>query len=344
MNIAIEASALESGHSARGTGSYTRLLISALQKYETENSYSFFTRGQKVPESADLVHYPYFDPFFLTLPLQKLKPTVVTVHDLIPIAFADHFPRGIRGEIKWQIQKLSLRGANEVITDSMSSKTDIVKFTGIDDRRINTVYLAPASIYKPIKEDKKLKLVISKYGLPREYFLYVGDVNWNKNIIGLIRALALLDWNYKLVLVGKAFLKNDLKETQEIDELISNLKLADKIVRPGFVEEEDLPAVYTLASVLIEPSFAEGFGLPVLEAMACGTPVVTSDRSSLKEIAGPSILIDPEKSDKIAEGIKTALNLNRESWFKDARSWLTNFSLEKMARETVQVYKKALSQ
>ena len=342
MNIAIETSVLQSGHGLRGTGFYTQLLIDALQRYEIDNSYSFFTRGQKVPENADIVHFPFFDQFFLTLPLAKSKPTVVTVHDLIPIAYPDHFSRGIRGEIKWQIQKFSLKSAKEVITDSMASKADIARFTGISAEKINVVYLAPAEIYKPVTDKKSLKLVSEKYRLPEQFILYVGDVNWNKNIPGLLRALGILDWNYKLVLVGKAFLKKDLAETRALDELIANLRLNDKLIRPGFVAETDLPAVYTLASALVEPSFAEGFGLPVLEAMSCGTPVVTSDRSSLREIAGPAILIDPDKPDKIAEGIKKAFKIKKEKWSEESKAWMANFSLQKMAAETVEVYKKAL--
>ncbi len=343
MKVAIDISPLNSGHSQRGTGAYTKLLVSALEKYREDNSYYFFTRGQKVPENVDLVHYPYFDPFFLTLPLSKPKPTVVTVHDLIPIAYADHFPRGIKGELKWQIQKFSLRGAKEIITDSMASKADIVKFTGIPGNRVNTVYLCPAEIYKPVKDTRVLKSISLKYKLPKQYILYVGDVNWNKNISSLLRALVNPDRQYFLVLVGKAFLDHNLKETNELDEIIKSLNLSERIVKTGFVPEEDLPAVYSLASVYVQPSIAEGFGLPVLEAMSCGTTVVSADTSSLREIAGPAVLVDPEKPDKIAEGINSAFKIKREAWQKDSKAWLINFSPEKLVRETMEVYKKALS-
>src|SRR5258706_5833567 len=102
MNIAIDITPLETGHSGRGVGIYTKNLIESLQKYEKKHTYILFTPKQGVPKNTDIVHYPYFDPFFLTLPLIKTKPSVVTVHDLIPLVFPEKFPPGIRGYMKWQ--------------------------------------------------------------------------------------------------------------------------------------------------------------------------------------------------------------------------------------------------
>ena len=124
MKIAIDITPLESAHRARGVGVYTKNLIDALETYGKQHTYLYFTGHQLVPPDADVVHYPYFDPFFLTLPLVKPKPTVVTVHDLIPLVFPYKFPAGIRGNIKWQVQKLSLHGAKRIIADSNSSKND----------------------------------------------------------------------------------------------------------------------------------------------------------------------------------------------------------------------------
>src|SRR5258706_7275203 len=104
MHIAIDTSPLANGHKFRGVGSYTQSLIDALQKYEGEHQYSFFT-GNAVFKDVDIVHYPYFDPFFLTLPFKKTKPTIVTVHDLIPLLYPDKFPPGLRGKVKWYIQQ-----------------------------------------------------------------------------------------------------------------------------------------------------------------------------------------------------------------------------------------------
>ncbi len=340
MEIGIDVSPLKTGHSIRGTGSYTKLLIEALEKYETDHSYHFFTRGQNIPKNVDLVHYPYFDPFFLTLPIQKQKPVVVTVHDLIPISFARHFPRGMRGEMKWQIQKRSLSQAGGIITDSRASKTDISHCVNFDKEKIHVVYLAPGEKFKPVKDSKLLQKTKDKFHLPDQFVLYVGDVNWNKNVPGLIRAICeLRQESLKLVLVGKSFLNENLPEVNGINHLIEDLDFERQVQKLGFLSGEELRAVYNLASVYVQPSFAEGFGLPVLEAMACGCPVVCSKATSLLEIAGPSILVDPNSTQKIAEGIKKGLSVNRQTWSREASEYLKRFSWKRTANETVSVYK-----
>ena len=353
MKIAIDVTPLETGHAGRGIGVYTQLLIDALQSYEKEHTYTLFTRGQNEPKNIDLVHYPYFDPFFLTLPLHKPKPTVVTVHDLIPLVFPDEFPAGLRGNVKWQIQKLSLRGALRIISDSESSKKDIVSITDINAQKIDVVYLAPSDVFKPIKNKTNLDVVKKKYHLPNQFILYVGDVNWNKNILGMLKAFQKVKCgnqeiirNVKLVLVGKAFLDASLQETQQINSFIDTVGLNKEVMMIGSVPMDDLAAIYNLASVYIQPSFYEGFGLPVLEAMACGCPVVTSDTSSLAEIAGPAILINPNNIDSIPKGTAKALllsNIERNQLIQKQFRWVERFTWERVARETVRVYAKVLA-
>lgn len=341
MNIAIDITSLETGHGRRGVGRYTKNLVDALQKYERQHSYSLFTRKQKVPDNADIVHYPYFDPFFLTLPLMKPKPTVVTVHDLIPLVFPDKFPAGLRGAIKWQIQKKSLHGAKRILTDSDSSKKDITKISGIKKEIIDTIYLAPDPAYHPVGDQAVLNRVRKKFSLPEKFILYVGDVNWNKNIPGLIHAFGEIRRNMKLVLAGTAFTNTALIETREITSLIESLGLSASVIRTGYVSEEDLSTLYSLASCMVLPSFYEGFGLPVLEAMVCGCPVVSSSASSLAEIAGPAILVSPSPED-LARGMTQALNADREQQAKRQFEWVQRFTWEKTAQETILSYEKVL--
>lgn len=334
MHIAIDITPLSTGHSGRGIGSYTKNLVEALQKYETRHTYSLFTRGQKIPNNANLVHYPYFDPFFLTLPLYKPKPTIVTVHDLIPLVFPDKFPAGAKGALKWQVQKLSLKGAKGIITDSECSKRDISKITGINAAKIDRIYLAPSIFHKERQASSK------------PYVLYVGDVNWNKNVPGLIRALAALKTVFaqrqsSLVLVGNAFLDDSIPETKEINRLVSSLGIENNIERVGHVSHEKLAELYSGALALVQPSFYEGFGLPVLEAMACGCPVVSTRNSSLAEIAGPSIEITLEV-ESIAAGIKKILTIQRDSQVKKQFDWLKQFTWKRTAAETVASYEKAI--
>src|SRR5690349_918086 len=132
MKIGIDISPLKTGnylsHRVRGTGFYIQNLVESLKKHFPHNSYTLFTKGEKLNLDLDLIHYPYFEPFFLTLPLNKKYKSVVTVHDLTPLVFPSHFPIGIKGWAKWQIQKRSLLRSDMIITDSQSSKKDINKY------------------------------------------------------------------------------------------------------------------------------------------------------------------------------------------------------------------------
>ncbi|MFH0749604.1 MAG: glycosyltransferase family 1 protein [Candidatus Gottesmanbacteria bacterium] len=351
MHIAIDISPLSSGHQGRGTGVYTKELIKALQTYESQHTYQLVDGKDVDVKKADLIHYPYFDPFFLTLPVIKKKPTVVTVHDLIPLVFPDKFPAGIRGNIKWQIQKTSLLGATRIITDSDSSKRDIHIITGFDEQKIDRVYLAQSDVYKPIGDKTVLIALRKKYAILDQFMLYVGDVNWNKNIPGLLRAYAhLLSSNarlqVKLVLVGKAFTDMSLKEIQDIHALIQELGIKNQIILPGFVSEEDLAGLYSIAQCLVQPSYYEGFGLPVLEALACGCPVVAADNSSLSEIMGPAIHVHADKTESIANGIQSVLSLSSKE--KDVLrvkgfDWVKQYTWKKTAHETVQVYERSVT-
>lgn len=346
MHIAIDVTPLHSGHSGRGIGTYTRNLVSALASHEGQHTYSMFTHRQGIPQGADIVHVPYFDPFFLTLPLLKQKPTVVTVHDLIPLVFPDRFPAGLRGSLKWQIQKWSLRGAKRIVTDSGNSKDDIERICGIGAENIDVVYLAPDPSYRRITSAGTLAQVRKKFLLPKEYILYVGDVNWNKNIIGLLDAFDQLRTkkryaDLKLVLVGDAFLLPGLKEVREINRYVEDHQLERVVIRPGKVSLDSLAALYSMALAYVQPSFYEGFGLPVLEAFACGCPVVSTNVSSLREIAGPAILVSPSAKD-LAEGMERAATADRENQVKRQYEWVKQFTWKQTANMTVRAYEKVL--
>lgn len=352
MKIAIDITPLKRdhflAHRVRGTGSYIENLKSSLGKYFPSNTYTFFTRGEKLLKNIDVVHYPYFEPFFLTLPLKKSSPTVVTVHDLIPFVFPKRFPPGIRGKIKWFLQRLSLKSASAIITDSQASKRDIAQYTNISDKMVHVVYLAANEEFKQIKDTLLLDRIRVKYKLPQNFVLYVGDVTWNKNIPTLIKAMKKI--NLTLVLLGGALVHNDFDRANpwnqdmiKVQELVKNDK---RFIRLGFVSNDDLVAIYQLATVFVMPSFYEGFGLPVLEAMATGTPVVTTKGGSLPEVAGEgAFYVDPHKVDSIANGIgevffteKLRKELVRKGFLQAKK-----FSWEKTAQETMEVYEEVVS-
>ncbi|MGA2911271.1 MAG: glycosyltransferase family 1 protein [Candidatus Levyibacteriota bacterium] len=344
MKIAIDVSPLETGHKVRGVGFYLVNLKDALLKYFPENNYVFFQRGEKLSKDVEAIHFPYFEPFFLALPIYNKFKTIVTVHDLTPIVFPQAFPRGIRGEIKWQMQRFALKRADVILTDSESSKKDIQNYVGARENKIHVVYLAAGEQYIQL-ETKNFKSEIQKrYGLPDRFVLYVGDVTWNKNLPRLIDAVKSI--NIPLVMIGKSLVSDtydkdnpwnaDLNRVNELTKGNSN------IMKLGFVSAEELVQIYNLATVFVMPSLYEGFGLPILEAMACGCPVITSKEGSIPEVADEAVFyVDAYDVESIAAGIKkvfTDKKLQGELKEKGLKN-VQRFSWRKAAQETTDVYK-----
>ncbi len=348
MKIAIDISPLGTGHKVRGVGFYLEHLKTALVKYFPENDYVFFQRGEKLPADVKVVHFPYFEPFFLALPIYNKFKTVVTVHDLTPIVFPEAFPSGIKGKLKWQMQRFALKRASAVITDSESSKRDIKKYAGVRENKIHVIYLAAGEDFKRLKtEDVRLKEIRKKFGLPEKFVLYVGDVTWNKNLPRLIDAVK--ETKLPLVMVGKSLVSQDYDKSSpwnaDLNRVNELTKGDSNIMRLGFVSGEELVQLYNLATVFVMPSLYEGFGLPILEAMACGCPVITSKEGSLAEVAGDSAFyIDAYDMDSIASGIKKVFEDKglQEELSKKGLENVKKFSWKKTAAETLAVYEKVL--
>jgi glycosyltransferase involved in cell wall biosynthesis len=343
MKIAIDISPLQTGHKIRGVGFYLEHLKDALVKYYPENEYVFFERGEKLPKDIKLVHFPYFEPFFLALPLYKKFKTVVTVHDLTPIVFSDNFPSGIKGKIKWQMQRFALKRANAILTDSNSSKKDIVKFVGVRESKVKVVYLAAGEQFTKLKTENVKLEVRKKYNLPEKFVLYVGDVTWNKNLPRLIDAVKEL--KIPLVMIGKSLVSKDYDKDNpwnaDLNRINELAKGDENIIRLGFVTAEDLIAIYNLATVFALPSLYEGFGLPILEAMACGCPVVTSKEGSLGEVAGDAAFyVDAYDVESIAAGIKEVFDDTKlqESLKKKGLERVKKFSWKDTASQTLKAY------
>lgn len=350
MKVAIDISPLGDkrilGHSVRGSGYYIENLKNSLIKNFGEENFIFFSKGEKINKKYNLIHYPYFEPFFLTLPLNLQNKTVVTVHDLTPFVFPEYFPAGLKGNLKWNIQKRNLKKASAIITDSLSSKKDIVKFTGINESKIHVVYLAASSVYRPAKNEIKIQEIRKKYELPEKFVLYVGDATRNKNLVNLITACEKA--NVLLVMVGKALVEKnfdhsnlwnkDLAEVQRLSEK------STKIKRLGFIPNEDLPFLYNLATLFAIPSYYEGFGLPVLEAMQSGTPVVTTKGGSIPEVGGEAALyVNPDDSNDIAAAIRKVYEDKalQALLSKKGLDQAKKFSWDITAKETERVYEKA---
>lgn len=345
MKVAFCSSPLQSGHKTRGIGSYTRNLLQFLQKREDVEIEEFTDINQI--KHTDIVHYPFFDLFQRTLPLRKKFRTVVTIHDVTPLVFAEFYPSGIRGSLKNLWQKLALRNIGAVITDSRTSERDIVKYLGVKAEKVFGVYLAASEVFHPIKDLPKLRSVKHKFRLPDRFVVYVGSVNWNKNLLNLTEGA--LRAGVEIVFMGGDF-KNrtelDHPEKRSFREFLQRYSNNPKVHILGFVSEDDLIKVLSLAECLLLPSFYEGFGLPILEAQSCGVPVVTGDVSSMPEVAGRgALLVDPYNPAGISQAIREV------SENKMLRRKLTDlgfenvkkFSWEKTAEETVKVYQQVMA-
>ena len=349
--IAIDTLPLVSGHAARGTGVYTKRLIESLEKEIKKHKnisldkFVFKENTEKLT-NYDLLHYPYFDIFYRTLTCPSSVKTVVTVHDVTPLLYPKYYPPGIKGKINFYIQKKALSSVDAVITISETSKKDIVRFLDIPKEKIFPIYEAPNFIFKK-QSDNFVSKVKKKYGLPEKFILYIGDVNWNKNIIRLVQAAKKL--NVTLVIVGKAATNKDYDKThienQPLRELQEKYGNDMQIMRLGYVEDNELNAIWQLASIYCFPSLYEGFGLSALEAMSAGVALVCSKTQALVEVVGDAaVYFDPASTEDIADKLNEVLsNKELQNKLKEkGRKRVQEFSWQKAATQTLSIYKKVL--
>lgn len=348
MRIAIDISPLSTGHKVRGVGFYLLHLKNALQKYFPENEYIFFTHEKGISTKVDVVHYPYFDPFFLTLPFIKKYPTIVTIHDLTPIVFQKYFPVGIKGRVKWRVQKLSLQTTSGILVDSFCSQKDVHEKANIAKEKITVAYLAAGEMFQKLTSERlQKKSLLKKYQLPEQFALYVGDVTWNKNLPRLVEAC--IEKNIPLVMVGKALAESNYDTTNPWNvDRNTVLHLAENrknIIRIGFVDSDELVKLYNLATLFVMPSLYEGFGLGVIEAMSCGTPVITSREGSLPEVGADAVFYtDAYDAHTIGNDIIKLFNDKNQQKILTEKGLIQakKFNWEKTAQQTIAAYTKCL--
>lgn len=357
IKIAIDISPTIDGNSIRGVGYYTNQLVNSLKNEVVTNSeyknyqINLITNSKKLLSNTyDLIHYPYFDPFKLTLPRNKDTPYIVTVHDLIPLQFKNHFPVGIKGKIKWLIQKNNLKYAKKIITVSHYSKSIINQIIKYPLPQIFVTYEGADSNFKKTNDLNKLKEIQKKYNLPNKFVLYVGDINWNKNIPNLVRAC--LKNKYQLVIVGSAAVNKNVpihpwtKNLRWLQSKALKLQRSQKIILTGFVPDQDLPLIFNLATIYCQPSFAEGFGLPLVQAMQSGCSIAYSQDTCLPEIMdNVGFSFNPRSISDIATTLK---KLWLDSKIRDKQQFLgikraKMFNWKSTAKQTLKVYKSVLS-
>jgi glycosyltransferase involved in cell wall biosynthesis len=267
---------------------------------------------------------------------------VGTIHDVIPYIYPTTSSR-----LDWLIYRfwlpLAVRRLDAIITDSRQSKADIVQYLPVPPEKVTVIPCAANKRYRPLPA-ADVQPVLARHGIDFPYILYVGSIAARKNLPRLLEAYAQLrGWSarWRLVIVGARKWKSS-----PVYETVQRLNLAAHVHFTGFVEEEDLPALYNGADLFAFPSLYEGFGLPVLEAMACGTPVVTSNSSSLPEVAGEAaLLVEPTDVAAIAQAMRRILA--DEALAADLRARglarAAQFSWERTARETIAVYEQVLA-
>lgn len=372
MKVAIDSGPLSSGHAFRGIGVHTRRLLEEFKLLKDKNiridAFDFSSNKEKLVEGGyDIVHYTSFHPHISSIPLVKVgKKTVITIHDLIRLIYPDKYPAGIRGEIRFLLQKYLLRNVDAIITISETSKKDICRFIGVNPDRVHVVYLAPSKFSKNSVNLQGLTLLKKKYDLPKRFVLYIGDVNYNKNIPTLLKACKIA--KLPLVICGKQAkeledLLLDLKNLQgpqdwgrlilgkphpelaHIYKLSEQIKNDKETIRLGYVSDEELDGIFNLASVYCQPSYYEGFGLSILEAMSRSCPVVATEIQAHVEIADKAALfVDPNNPKDMADKILRVVNdpSLRKFLINSGLSNLKRFSWEKAAKETLEVYKQSL--
>ena len=370
MRIAIDA---RMGHTRVGMGVYVRGLLFGLSKIDKENDYYIIINKNKkedfVPIQdnfhkiyisitySDYLKRDFWEQVYLPLKLRKAKidvyhgpnyvlpflsrtGMVLTIYDMISFASSEWYKPISRFRVQ-RLMKLSAKKANKIIAGSENTKQDIIKILKLPCDKIKVIYIGIDDIYRPIADKYKLDNIKNKYKIDSKFILHVGSLQARKNIPRLIEAYSKLPMEllakYQLVIAGKRSWK-----VEEILAKVKQLGLNDKVVFTGFVDDNDLPLLMNAANLLVFPSLYEGFGIPPLEAMACGTPVVASNTSSIPEVVGDAaLLFDPYNIKEMTKAINRALTdvKLRNKLRKRGFERIKQFSWEKAARETLQVYK-----
>jgi glycosyltransferase involved in cell wall biosynthesis len=275
-------------------------------------------------------------PFFF-----KTGKSVVTIHDVIPLALPWAFPPRHRWVLTAALARVR-RQADLVIVPSAAAAEDVVRYLNMDRQRITVIPMGCDARFQPMVNAARLVQLRRRYALPERYVLFVGTLEPRKNIALLLEAFSRLlaerpqDDIQLVVAGGKGWGDGRLISTMEA------LNIRRRVIFTGFVEDDDLPDLYRGAQMFVYPSLYEGFGLPVLEAMACGTPVITSNRSSLPAVAGDAaLLIDPTRPDDLAAAMSAIMSngaLHEElRWKGLARA--KEFTWEAVAHKTMDVYR-----
>ncbi len=306
-------------------------------------------------DKVDIMHVPYWgSPHYTTLP------TVVTVHDLIPMLLVSY-----RGSILvrtyTKLVSMAAKRADVIITDSQASRRDIVNYLKPKGKEVIAIPLAVEETFHPIRDEQRLQAIRDRYNLPERFLLYLGGFDQRKNVVTLIQAYQAIltapeqpagngddvvapeTKQVALVIAGKLPAQPS-RFFPDPRQIAAEFDLGNRVQFIGWIDEEDKPTLYTLAEALIFPSLYEGFGLPVLEAMACGTPIIAANTTSLPELVGEAgILVAPRDAVELAEAMIAILEDRalHQALSEEARHRAGIFTWRQVAEATLATYEKA---
>jgi len=299
---------------------------------------------QAVTGPIDLFHSPDF-----VLPPVAHAPALLTVHDLSFLRVPEHFVPGFRSYLEAAVSRATVK-AHHILADSNSTRCDLVELMGVDPDKITVLYPGVEKRFTEVHDPRTLATVTRRYELPTSFILGLGTLQPRKNFRGLIQAFQQLirDSAHKqeftalhlVICGGSGWMYQDILDDVE------RRGLQDRVHIPGFVRDEDLPALYTLAKVFAFPSWYEGFGLPILEAQACGTPVVAADNSSLPEVVGDAgLLVDAADTEALARALGLVLTDHslRSRLVSAGRVQAARFTWEHAAKALLATYQNLAS-
>lgn len=366
MKIGIDARVAR-WHIGSGLGNYTNHIIDHLKNIDHKNQYMLFfpkknqdyqlfrssqeKEGERKKDFWKLMYNtswssrPNVDIFHNTvngigIPSKGKHKLVITIHDLIPYIMPETVDQPhLEYVLKYTPQ--FIERADKIITVSYHSKKDIQRYFNVPNEKINVIYHAADQIFTPINKENAKKKIGEKYGIKDKFILYLGGFSPRKNIARLIRGFKMIcnefQEEHKLVILGEPS-----RTYENLMKLTDKLSMSDKVIFTGFVPTEDLTSFYNSCEVFVYPSLYEGFGLPPLEAAACGVPVVTSDISSIPEVMGDCCTyVNPYDVVDIAQGIYDTITdkeLRRTLSVKGLER-VKKYSWEKSSEETLDVYK-----
>lgn len=361
-------------HNLRGLGNYSRTLISGLDKYYPEDDLYLFTPGFSdktwvndypdlkviTPEKSffkkfsslwrsvflgqdiskydlDIYHgLSHEIPPFMDNP--KVK-KIVTIHDLLFLRYPENFPWIDRQVYKWKFSS-SCQRADLVLAICEQTKRDLIHFLEIPKEKIKVLYQSCNPIFYNKLTTVEKDHYREKYSLPDKFILYVGALEANKNVLNLIRAYKKADPSMPLVIVGRGENYKKLMEKEILD-----LGINENVLFLDYVPLKDLPGLYQNAYLFVFPSFFEGFGLPIVEAMFSGTPVITTKGSCFPEAGGPNtIYVDPHGPEELCEAIKKVLDSPslRQKMIEKGLDFVTKFTLEITSKNLQKTYQDIL--